>query len=72
MPVLAPDGDKIGKVRQVLTDARGHVRALLVKVDGETATLPAANFSGSGSAVISAMGEGAIKREAARQEGSGQ
>lgn len=68
MPILAPDGDRIGKVREVLTDARGQVRALLVKVDGETARLPAANFTGTGSVLVSAMSEGQIKREADRQE----
>lgn len=68
MPILAPDGDRIGKVREILTDGRGRVRELLVKVDGETARLPAANFTGTGSVLVSAMTEGQIKREADRQD----
>lgn len=67
MRVLGPDGDRLGKVRGVIADSRGQVQALLVKVDGATATLPAANFSGSGNAVISAMGEGQIKDTAESQ-----
>jgi hypothetical protein len=62
MPVLAPNGEKIGKVREVLADSRGQVQALLVKVDGEKAVIPAAQFSGSGNAVVSAMGEATIKQ----------
>lgn len=68
MNVLGPDGEKIGKIRDVIADSRGQVRELLVKVDGEKALLPAANFSGSGNAVISAMGEGQIKQIAQQQE----
>ena len=71
MPVLAPDGEKIGKVRQVLTDSRGQVQALLVKVDGEKAVIPAAQFSGSGNAVVSAMGEATIKQIAEQQDETG-
>lgn len=43
------------------------MQSLLVKVDGEKALLPATNFSGSGNAVISAMGEGQIKQVAEQQ-----
>ncbi|MGV3555856.1 MAG: PRC-barrel domain-containing protein [Croceibacterium sp.] len=71
MPVLAPDGEKIGKVRQVLADSRGQVQALLVKVDGEKAVIPAAQFSGSGNAVVSAMGETTIKQIADQQDETG-
>ncbi len=67
MRVLGPDGDRLGKVRGVIADSHGQVQALLVKVDGATATLPAANFSGSGNALVSAMGEGQIKDAAASQ-----
>lgn len=58
MRVVGPDGDRLGKVRGVIADSRGQVQALLVKVDGKMATLPAANFSGRGNALVSAMGEG--------------
>ncbi|MCA1661297.1 MAG: S8 family serine peptidase [Novosphingobium sp.] len=68
MPVVAPDGDRVGKVREVLTDARGHVRALVVTVDGARALIPAANFSGSGSVLLSAMSEAQLEQVAERQE----
>ena len=71
MPVLAPDGDRIGKVRQLFTNARGEVREMLVKVDGGTALLPASNFSAKGNAVMSAMTEGQIQQAAAQQQASG-
>lgn len=40
---------------------RGTVRSVLVRVGKKTADLPAANFSGSGSALVSAMGKGDVK-----------
>lgn len=67
-PIFAPDGDRIGRVRQVFTDANGNVQQLLVKVDGEMATIPASNFQASGSGLVSAMGEGQIKQVAQQQE----
>lgn len=68
MPVLSPDAERIGQVRQVLSNARGEAQQLLVKVDGQLATLPATNFSASGNAVMSAMGEGQIKQIGNQQE----
>lgn len=62
------NGEKLGKVRQVVTDARGTVRELVVKVDGETATLPASAFSTDGSLLLTAMSEGQIKSVAQQQE----
>lgn len=72
MRVLGPDGNRLGKVRGVIADAHGQVQELLVKVDGATATLPAANFSGSGNTLVSAMGEGQIKDTAASQKEAAQ
>lgn len=72
MHVLGPDGNRLGKVRGVIADAHGSVQQLLVKVDGATATLPAANFSGSGNALVSVMGEGQIKDTAASQDAATQ
>jgi len=72
MRVLGPDGNRLGKVSGVIADVHGGVQALLVKVDGTTATLPAANFSGSGNALVSAMGESQIKDTAARQDTAAQ
>lgn len=68
MPVLSPDGERIGRVRQVISNARGEARQILVKVDGQMATLPAANFSASGNAVMSAMNESQIKQAATDQK----
>jgi hypothetical protein len=73
MSVLGPDGNRLGKVRSVIADAHGEVQAVLVKVDGSTATLPAANFSGKGNALVSAMGESQIKQQqAAAKDGAPQ
>lgn len=72
MPVLSPDGERIGRVRQVITNARGEAEQLLVKVDGQLATLPAANFSASGNAVMSAMAESQIKQVASEQQTASQ
>lgn len=70
MSVLGPDGHRLGKVRSVIADAHGEVQAVLVKVDGATATLPAANFSGEGTALISAMGKSQIKQQQAASNSS--
>jgi hypothetical protein len=67
-PILDASGDKIGSVRSVVADARGHVQQLLVKVDGERALLPGGVFQVSGEALISSMGEGQIKQIANQQE----
>lgn len=68
MNVLNSEGEKIGKVRAVYANAQGQVQALLVKVDGEKALLPAANFTGSGNAVVSAMSAGQIGQAADQQK----
>lgn len=68
MKLLDANGEKIGKVREVIADGRGRVEALVVKVDGETATLPAGSFSTDGSALITGMTEGQIKSAAAEQK----
>lgn len=68
MPVLAPDGERIGKVRQLFTNGRGEVQQMLVKVGDTTALLPASNFSASGNAVMSTMTEGQIQQAAQQQE----
>jgi hypothetical protein len=68
MPVLAPGGERIGKVRQLFTNGRGEVQQMLVKVGDSSALLPAANFSASGNGVMSAMTESQIKQTAAQQQ----
>ena len=68
MRIVSPDGEKIGKIREVITDTEGKVQELVVKVDGETARIPASNFTGTGTVLISGMTEGQIKDEANRQE----
>lgn len=64
MPVTDAKGKLIGTVQSVRTAARGRVEQVLVKVRDKTATLPAANFTGSGDALISAMGKGEINKTA--------
>jgi hypothetical protein len=68
MPVLAPDGSRIGKVRQLITNGRGDIQQMLVKVGNQTALLPASNFSAAGNAVTSAMTEGQIVQLASQQQ----
>lgn len=56
MPVLAPTGERFGKVRQLITDSRGRVTGVLVRAKDRDITIPSTNLSGSGSALL--MGEG--------------
>lgn len=66
-PIFDGSGDRIGRVRQILTNSRGHVERLLVRVDGKEAVLPAGNFEAGGRGLISAMGESEIKQVADEQ-----
>jgi hypothetical protein len=61
MAVTDARGRAIGTVQAVRSTARGSVQSVLVKVGKKTAELPAANFSGSGTALVSAMGKGEVK-----------
>jgi len=67
MRVLSPDGNPIGKVRQLFTNGRGEIQQMLVKVGNQTALLPASNFSVAGNAVTSAMTQGQIMQLASEQ-----
>ena len=65
-------GEKIGKVKQVVADAQGRVRALVVKVDDTTATLLATNFAANGDVLVTAMSEAQIVAAGEQQADSGQ
>lgn len=67
MPVSDRDGDRIGIVEQVIATGRGQVQSIVVATDDGPATVPAGNFTGSGSLLISAMGEGKLEKAARRQ-----
>lgn len=68
MPVSDDDGERIGTVSGVLADARGQVQQVVVMTDDGAATVPAANFTGEGALLISAMSEGKLEKTARRQE----
>ncbi|MFD1789854.1 PRC-barrel domain-containing protein [Sphingomonas floccifaciens] len=67
MNVVDAKGRALGTVRSLKSEANGRVREVLVQVGDRVATLPAANFSGEGNVLVSAMGRGAVKREASEQ-----
>lgn len=62
-------GRAIGAVQDVRSTANGTVETVVMKVGDATASLPAANFSGSGNVLVSAMGKGEVKK-AAKENGS--
>jgi hypothetical protein len=74
-------GRTIGEVQSVRTTANGMVDSVIVEVGNRTASLPAANFSGSGDVLVSALSKGELKQQAndqssgssasAQQSGSG-
>lgn len=64
MPVTDARGKLIGTVQSVRSTSRGVVQQVLVKTGDKTAMLPAANFSGSGNALVSTMGKGEVKKAA--------
>lgn len=71
MPVVNKDGRVIGTVDSIATDSRGRVRSVLVGVGERAARVPAANFTGSGNVLVSAMGKGDLKDMARAQENGG-
>lgn len=66
MPVLAPNGERFGKVRQVLTDSRGRVQSVLVRAKDRDVSLPAKSLTGSGSVLV--MGEGSAAAESKKAD----
>jgi hypothetical protein len=67
MPVLSPDGERLGKVRQIVSDSRGRVESVLVRAQGHDVTVPAATLTGSGRALV--MSEGALAAHKSGQPG---
>lgn len=64
MAVTDAKGRLIGTVQSVRTSGTGAVQQVLVRVKDKTATLPATNFTGSGDALVSAMGRGEVRKTA--------
>lgn len=60
-------GEAIGRVQSVRRNAAGKVETVTMAVGRRTATLPAGNFSVQGDVLVSAMGEGQVKRAAQDQ-----
>ena len=68
MSVSDEDGEPIGTVSGVIANARGQVQQVVVMTEDGPATVPATNFTGEGSLLISAMSEGRLEKTARRQE----
>ena len=64
MMIVDRSGKTIGEVQSVAADAKGRIKSVLVGVGNRAASIPAANFTGSGDVLISAMGKGELKRAA--------
>ncbi|WP_374648482.1 hypothetical protein [Rhizorhabdus sp.] len=63
-------GKVVGSVADVRTTAQGAVQSVVMEVGNGTATLPAANFSGSGNVLLSAMTRNEVKQTARQQNKS--
>lgn len=63
-------GRVVGSVTDVQTTAQGAVQSVVMEVGNSTATLPAANFSGSGNVLLSAMTKNEVKQTARQQDKS--
>lgn len=70
MVVQDARGRVIGTVQDVRSTASGTVQSVVMTVGNATATLPAANFNGSGNVLVSAMGKGEVKKAAKNGNGS--
>ena len=71
MPIEDARGRTIGYVQQVQQTKQGVVEAVTVEVGNRTATLPAANFSGQGEALVTGMSKGELKSAAKEQDAQG-
>ncbi len=56
MPVNLPSGEQLGNVRDIVATRSGEVREVVVEGREGLTTIPAADLSGSGSALIAAQG----------------
>lgn len=70
MVVTDARGKAIGYVQSVRQTGSGVVEAVTVEVGDRFATLPAANFAGSGDVLVTGMTKGQLKDEAKAQEAS--
>lgn len=68
MAVTDARGKVIGYVQDIRQTGRGVVQAVTVEVGNRVATLPAANFAGSGDVLVTGMTKGELKKTAERQE----
>ena len=60
-------GEAIGRVQSVRRNAAGRVESVTMAVGRRMVTIPADNFSVQGDVLVSAMGEGQVKRAAKDQ-----
>lgn len=58
MPVNLPSGEQLGNVRDIVATRRGEIRELVVDTRDGLTTIPAANLTGSGSALITGDASG--------------
>ncbi|HKX36791.1 MAG TPA: hypothetical protein VJM79_09045, partial [Rhizorhapis sp.] len=72
MTIEDAKGRSVGTVQSVRATGEGVVQTVIVESGNHVAELPAANFTGSGSALVSAMGKGEIKKEAKEQDETAQ
>jgi hypothetical protein len=68
MDVTDVKGRVIGEVVSVVSNARGVVQSVVVEAGDRTATIPAANFAGSGNVLVSGMSKGEVKSASRDQE----
>ncbi|MEJ6594000.1 hypothetical protein [Parasphingorhabdus sp.] len=68
MPVEDPTGRVVGYVQDVRQSGSGVVNSVVVESSNRTATLPAADFAGSGDVLVTGMSKGQIKQAAKQQQ----
>ena len=58
MMIMSPEGNPLGRVREVVADGRGQIQQVAMRAKGVTTMVPAGNLSASGDALIFAEGNG--------------
>lgn len=60
MPIMSPEGARLGKVREVVADGRGQIEQIVMSAKGARSVIPAGDLTASGNGLILVEGEGSF------------
>ena len=66
MPVMAPNGAQLGRVREIVANSRGEVQQVVVSNGNALRTIPAGNLAASGNALVEGSGNAIVTKAPAQ------